>query len=53
LSSSHPAGKFVAQFQVDPNAGSAFGLTLRSRGNGFVLATVDDITAVLDVRELR
>jgi hypothetical protein len=43
------AGKFVAQFQVDPNAGSAFGIALRSHGNGFVFATVDDTTAVLDI----
>ena len=44
-----PAGKFVAEFQVDPNAGSAFGLAIRSRGDGFVFATVDDTTAVLDI----
>jgi hypothetical protein len=42
-------GKFVAQFQVDPNAGSAFGIALRSHGNGFTFATVDDTTAVLDI----
>jgi DNA-binding beta-propeller fold protein YncE len=44
-----PAGKFVAEFQVDPNAGSAFGLALRSHGDGFVFAAVDDTTAVLDI----
>ena len=43
------AGRFVAQFQVDPNAGSAFGIALRSHGHGFVFATVDDTTAVLDI----
>ena len=47
------AGEFVAQFQVDPNAGSAFGIALRSHGNGFVLATVDDTTAVLDIWAVR
>jgi len=48
-----PAGEFVAQFQVDPNAGSAFGIALRSDGNGFVFATVDDTTAVLDIWAVR
>jgi hypothetical protein len=43
------AGKFVAEFQVDPNAGSAFGLAIRSRGDDFLFATVDDTTAVLDI----
>jgi DNA-binding beta-propeller fold protein YncE len=47
------AGEFVAQFQVDPNAGSAFGIALRSHGNGFVFATVDDTTAVLDIWAVR
>jgi hypothetical protein len=44
-----PAGQFVAEFQVDPNAGSAFGLALRSHSDDFVFATVDDTTAVLDI----
>lgn len=44
-----PAGRFVAEFQVDPAAGSAFGLAIRSHGDGFVFATVDDTTAVLDI----
>jgi hypothetical protein len=48
-----PAGKFVAQFQVDPNAGSAFGIALRSHSDGFVFATVDDTTAVLDIWAVR
>jgi hypothetical protein len=47
------AGEFVAQFQVDPNAGSAFGIALRPDGNGFVFATVDDTTAVLDIWVVR
>jgi hypothetical protein len=42
-------GKFVSEFSVDPTAGSAFGLALRSHGAGFVFATVDDNTAVLDI----
>jgi hypothetical protein len=44
-----PAGKFVAEFSVDPNAGSAFGLAIRSHGDGLVFATVDDTTAVLNI----
>jgi hypothetical protein len=48
-----PAGEFVAQFQVDPNAGSAFGIALRPDGNGFVFATVDDTTAVLNIWAVR
>lgn len=44
-----PTGKFIAQFQVDPNSGSAFGLAVRSLGDGLVFATVDDTTAVLDI----
>jgi DNA-binding beta-propeller fold protein YncE len=47
------AGEFVAQFQVDPNAGSAFGIALRPDGNGFIFATVDDTTAVLDIWDVR
>jgi hypothetical protein len=46
-------GEFVAQFQVDPNAGSAFGIALRPLGNGFIFATVDDTTAVLDIWVVR
>jgi hypothetical protein len=41
-------GKFLAQFSVDTALGSAFGLALRTQGDGFVLTTVDDNTAVLD-----
>jgi len=39
--------------QVDPNVGSAFGLAIESRFDDFVFATVDDTTAVLDIREVR
>ena len=48
-----PAGQFVAQFQVDPTSGSAFGIALRPDGNGFVFATVDDTTAVLNIWAVR
>jgi hypothetical protein len=44
-----PAGKFVAEFSVDPNAGSAFGLAIGPHGDGLVFATVDDTTAVLNI----
>jgi hypothetical protein len=40
-----PGGQFVSQFSVDSSAGSAFGIALRSHGDGFVFATVDDNTA--------
>jgi hypothetical protein len=42
-------GQFVSQLSVDPAAGSAFGLALRPIDDGFVFATVDDTTAVLDI----
>lgn len=42
-------GKFVSEFSVDPAAGSAFGIALKQFEDGFVFATVDDTTAVLDV----
>jgi hypothetical protein len=42
-------GQFVSQFSVDSAAGSAFGLALRPIDDGFVFATVDDTTAVLDI----
>ena len=48
-----PSGKFVAEFQVDPNVGSAFGLAIESRFDDFVFATVDDTTAVLDIWEVK
>ena len=43
-----PTGKFVAQFSVDPALGSAFGIALRTVDDGFIFATVDDNTAVLE-----
>jgi hypothetical protein len=46
-------GQFVSQFSVDPAAGSAFGLALRPIDDGFVFATVDDTTAVLDIWVVR
>lgn len=43
-------GQFVSEFSVDAVAGSAFGIALRQQvEGGFVFATVDDNTAVLDV----
>ena len=42
-------GQFVSQLSVDPAAGSAFGLALRPIDDGFVFATVDDTTAILDI----
>ena len=43
-----PKGQFVGQFQIDPVAGSAFGLAVvRSRGS-ILFAAVDDNTSVLD-----
>jgi hypothetical protein len=42
-------GQFVSQFSVDSAPGSAFGLALRPREDGFVFATVDDTTAALDI----
>lgn len=44
-----PKGQFVSEFSVDPVAGSAFGIALRTLEDGFVFATVDDNTAVLDI----
>ena len=42
-------GQFVAQVSVDPAPGGAFGLALRPLEDGFVFATVDDNTVVLDI----
>lgn len=44
-------GKFVAEVEVDPNGGSAFGLALKSfeNGDGFVFAAVDDFLNVLKI----
>lgn len=44
-----PRGHFVSEFSVDPVAGSAFGLAVRPLDDGFIFATVDDNTAVLDI----
>jgi len=48
-----PAGKFVAEFSVDPVIGSNIGIALRPLDQGFVFATVDDNTAVLDIWVVR
>ncbi len=42
-------GQFVSQFSVDPAPGGAFGLALRPLEVGFVFATVDDNTVLLDI----
>ena len=42
-------GQFVAEFSVDSAPGSAFGIALKQFEDGFMFATVDDTTAVLDV----
>ena len=39
-----PRGEFVAEFSIDPTAGSAFGLAIRRFGDGFIFAAVDDGT---------
>jgi DNA-binding beta-propeller fold protein YncE len=44
-----PTGHFVAQFQLDPVAGSAFGLALGFSNNHLFLAAVDDNTNSLDL----
>ncbi len=41
-------GQFVSQFQIDPVAGSAFGLAVTVRNNRILFAAVDDNTSVLD-----
>jgi hypothetical protein len=40
---------FVAEFQIDPSPGSAFGLALKQSGASFTFAAVDDGINVLDV----
>jgi hypothetical protein len=42
------AGAFVSQFQIDPVAGSAFGLAIESSNGSILFAAVDDNTSVLD-----
>ncbi len=44
-----PRGKFVGQFSVDPNQGSAFGLAVTNVGGVVRLAAVDDFTNSLEV----
>lgn len=44
-----PAGRFVAQFSVDPAQGAAFGMALESTEDQLKFAAVDDSTNVLDV----
>jgi hypothetical protein len=46
-------GRFVAQFPVNPAAGSAFGLALEAFEDGFRFAAVDDALNVLDIWVVR
>jgi hypothetical protein len=43
------AGRFVAQFSIDPASGSAFGLALGSSADSLRFAAVDDTLNVLDI----
>ena len=43
-----PEGQFVSQFQIDPVAGSAFGLAVERRHGKILFAAVDDNTSFLD-----
>jgi hypothetical protein len=45
-------GSFVAEFSIDPAAGSAFGLALVANGDDVRFAAVDDGQNVLDVWQL-
>jgi hypothetical protein len=45
-------GRFVSQFQLDPAAGSAFGLALTTHGDDVKLAAVNDDTNSLEVFNL-
>jgi hypothetical protein len=44
-----PDGAFVAEFQIDPAPGSAFGLAVEPGPDGFRFAAVDDGVNALDV----
>ncbi len=44
-----PQGNFVAQFQVDPNAGAAFGIAASFANGVLRFAAVDDATNTLEV----
>jgi hypothetical protein len=46
-------GRFVDEFSIDSSPGSAFGMALVERGDGFRFAAVDDGQNVLDVWEVR
>ena len=43
-----PEGQFVSQFQIDPVAGSAFGLAVERRHGKILFAAVDDNISFLD-----
>jgi DNA-binding beta-propeller fold protein YncE len=42
-------GQFVNEFQIDPNAGGAFGFALENQGDQTLFAAVDDVTNTLDI----
>ena len=44
-----PGGKFVAEFEVDPAPGGAFGLNVGSINGSFMFAAVDDNTSSLEI----
>jgi hypothetical protein len=44
-----PGGQFVAQFQLDPGPGAAFGLAVRVSGDDIHFAAVNDATNEVDV----
>jgi hypothetical protein len=44
-----PGGQFLAEYQVNPAAGSAFGIALEVNPSGFVFAAVDDGTNELQI----
>ncbi len=45
------AGKYVNSISLDPNQGAAFGLAIKTVGNEYWLATVNDATNTLDIRK--
>ncbi len=45
------AGKYVNSISLDSAQGAAFGLAIKTVGNQFWLATVNDVTNTLDIRK--
>lgn len=46
------AGKYVNSISLDQAQGAAFGLAIKTVGNQFWLATVNDVTNTLDIRKI-